>query len=100
MSRVLDDADEQPVEPEVLDRRARERDVPDVRRVEGAAEDADAHGCPLELLVADLDHRAGADARGPQRLLELVAVRGVADDAEAAVGAQDPERAVRGGLGR
>ena len=41
---ILDDADEQPLEVEVLDSPARELDVPDVRRVEGAAEDADAHG--------------------------------------------------------
>ena len=40
--RVGDDADEQAVEPEVVDRLAGERDVPVVRRVEGAAEDPDA----------------------------------------------------------
>ena len=42
VARVGDDADEQPVEPEVVDRLAGERDVPVVRRVEGAAEDPDA----------------------------------------------------------
>ena len=42
VARVGDDADQQPVEPEVVDRLAGERDVPDVRRIEGATEDPDA----------------------------------------------------------
>ena len=42
MPGVGDDADEQALEPEVVDRLAGERDVPVVRRVEGAAEDPDA----------------------------------------------------------
>ena len=43
---IGDDADEQPVEPEVVDRLAGESNVPVVRRVEGAAEDPDS-ACSL-----------------------------------------------------
>jgi len=42
VARIGDDAYQQPVEPEVADGLAGERDVPDVRRVEGTAEDPDA----------------------------------------------------------
>src|SRR4051812_8344359 len=45
----------------------------------------------LELVVADLDKGAAAGAGGLQRAVELVAWRRLADDAEAAVGAKDPE---------
>ena len=44
---VGDDPHEQPVEPEMLDRLARERDMPVVGRVEGAAEDADPAHCQI-----------------------------------------------------
>jgi hypothetical protein len=39
VTRILDDEDEQAVEPEVVDGRPREPNVADVRRVEGASED-------------------------------------------------------------
>ena len=68
-----DDADEQPVEPEMLDRLAREGDVAVVRRVEGAAEDPDRRSLPVDHLVADLDlgarlarPRPGAPPRAPR----------------------------------
>ena len=44
VARLPDDANEQPVEVEPLDPPSRQLDVTDVRRVERAAEDADAHG--------------------------------------------------------
>ena len=46
-------------------------------------------------LLADLDLRALAGARGPQHRLELLALRRLADDPEAAVGAVDPVGAAR-----
>ncbi len=42
MARVGDDPDQQPVEPEVVDRLAGERNVSDMRRIEGATEDPDS----------------------------------------------------------
>ena len=67
--------DEQPRRaPKCSTRRRGERHVADVRRVEGAAEDPTG-SLPLEHLVADLDLRALADAGGPQRRLELLALR-------------------------
>ena len=95
---VLDDEDEEPLEAEVLDRGPGERDVADVRRVEGAAQDPGS--LPLELLVAHLDRRAALDPDLAQRLLELVGRRRRPDDPVAAVGAQDAEtRAARAAAG-
>ena len=72
-ARVGRDEHEQLVEAELALRRAGERDVAVVRRVERAAEEPD-HRSELELLVADLDlgavasrRRRGARARAPRR---------------------------------
>ena len=89
--RVGDDADQQPVEPEVVDRLAGERDVPDVRRIEGATEDPDALAhSPDHDLVADLDLRAGPHPRVPQGRLQLLTLGRGADDAESLPRAQTP----------
>ena len=92
----LDDPDEQAVEVEVVAARARERDVADVRRIERAAEDADAHGSHSS---SSSPSSTSAPRRTPAAfkcLLELVAVRRRADDAKAAVRAEDPERSALG----
>ena len=43
VSRIRDDEDEQPLEAELIDRGARERNVAVVRRVEGASQHAYCH---------------------------------------------------------
>ena len=96
MRRVGDDRDVEVVDAEVRHGRLRERDVAEVRRVESAAEDADY--CHSERLLADLDLLALAGAGSLEHRLELVALRALTDDPEAAVGAVDPVRPARGRL--
>ena len=84
---------EQPVEPEVLDARARERDVTDVRRVERPAEQPD-RSRDSSVSSPTTTSSPRFDAGGAERTLELLRVgRRTAGDAVAAVGAQHAVRA-------
>ena len=95
--RVRRDEDDELVEPEAPLGLACERDVPEVRRVEGAAEDPGDH-CELEGLglALDLDLGARLDTGRAESLLELLAAGRPSGHAVAAVGAQDPEAAASG----
>ena len=88
VARIGDHQHEQLVEAELVDRRSRECDVTEMRRIEDAAENA---VLPLELLVADLDLRARLDAETPKGFLELLGRRRRPDDPVAAIGSVDPK---------
>ena len=76
------------LEAELANCGASERDVADVRRIEDPAEDP---VLPLELLLADLDLRAALDPEPRRASSSSSGWRRRADDAVAAVGAEDPE---------